>query len=217
MTAEAARATLPSRREVRRIENAQAIMDAAMRLVAEKGDDFTTQELIKEAGIALQTFYRHFGGKDQLLLAVIEAMISQYCATLEEQGELLEDPVARLHLYITGTLQALGGGGARFITSQHWRLHQIDPEGMNAATRAFSDLVQRALESGAEAGVLAPRDPERDARLITKMVLAVFHHYAFDDADLDVARVADEVWQFCLAAVGGQERLSRRRAARGRR
>ena len=40
--------------------------------MAVKGPNFTTQELVKEAGIALQTFYRYFGSKDHLHLAVIE-------------------------------------------------------------------------------------------------------------------------------------------------
>ena len=209
---------LPSRREARRTENAQAILNAALRLVADKGDDFTTQELIKEAGVALQTFYRHFGGKDQLLLAVIEEMITQHCQALEARGVLLDTPVARLHLYITASLQALEvGSGARFMTAQHWRLHQVDSDAMTAAIKPFSDLVQRELESGRAAGVLTPRDPANDAWLITKMVLAVFHHYAFSDGAVDVERVADDVWQFCLAGVGGDVPSRRRMSTRRRR
>ena len=58
------------RSRARQIEQAQAIVAAARRLIAERGDQFTTQELVKEARVSLQTFYRIFGGKDQLLLAV---------------------------------------------------------------------------------------------------------------------------------------------------
>lgn len=44
-----------------RIANQVRLMlDAALRLIREKGDSFTTQELVKEAGVALQTFYRYF-------------------------------------------------------------------------------------------------------------------------------------------------------------
>jgi len=207
----------PSPREVRRAANSEAMIAAALRLVEEKGDDFTTQDLIKEAGVALQTFYRHFGGKDQLLVAVIEAMIAGYCTTLEARGRLLDDPVARLHLYITTTLQQLDTGNPRFITSQHWRLYQIDPKAMTAATKPFSDLVQRELEAASADGTLTPRDPEHDAWMITKMVLAVFHHYAFDEAESDIETIAEGVWEFCLAAVGGQSRPSRRRVSKRRR
>ena len=92
------------------------------------------------------------------------------------------------------------------MTSQHWRLHQLYPDELAAATKPFADLVQRELEAARDAGLLAPRDPERDAWIINKLVMSVFHHYAFVDDDLEAATVAEDVWQFCLAAVGGAPR-----------
>ena len=65
------------RSRARQIEQAKAVVAAARRLIVERGDQFTTQELVKEAGVALQTFYRIFGGKDQLLLAVFEDLIAE--------------------------------------------------------------------------------------------------------------------------------------------
>jgi AcrR family transcriptional regulator len=187
-----------------------AIIAAAHRLIEQKGETFTTQELIKEAGVALQTFYRRFGGKDMLLIAVIEAMITQRCVELELAAQSIDDPVARLHLYVTSSLEALrptpGAYTPRFITSEHWRLHQIYPEKMSAATKPFADLVQRALEAGQREGRLEPRNPERDAWMITTIVTAAFHHYAFLPDDPAVDSVADDVWHFCLSAVGGTDR-----------
>lgn len=186
--------------------NTEALLAAAHRLVLERGENFTTQDLIKEADVALQTFYRHFGGKDQILLAVLGDLISGHCSTLAKQGAAIDDPVDRLHFYISGTLATLGAPGAagsRFMTSQHWRLHQEFPDELAAATKPFADLVQEVLEAGLEAGRLAPRDPERDAWMINKLVMSVFHHYAFVDDDPTASNVAEDVWQFCLAAVGG--------------
>jgi TetR/AcrR family transcriptional regulator len=186
--------------------NTEALLAAAHRLVSERGGDFTTQDLIKEADVALQTFYRHFGGKDQILLAVVGDLITGHCRSLAEQGQALADPVARLRFYVYGTLSTIGhpgAGGARFMTSQHWRLHQEYPDELAAATKPFADLVQGELEAAREAGLLSPRDPERAAWIINKLVMAVFHHYAFAEDDPAAITIADEVWQFCLAAVGG--------------
>lgn len=186
--------------------NAEALLAAAHRLVRERGENFTTQDLVKEADVALQTFYRHFGGKDQLLLAVVADMIGGHCRALALQGAGVADPVERLRFYITSTLSALevpSGKLTRFITSQHWRLHQLHPSELAAATKPFADLVQVVLEDGRASGVLHPRDPERDAWLVNKLVMAAFHHYAFDDGDPAAATVAEDVWAFCLAAVGG--------------
>ena len=74
-----------------------------------------------------------------------------------------------------------GAAGARFMTSQHWRLHQEYPEALAEATKPFADLVQRELEEARAADLLTPRDPERDAWLINRLVMSVFHHYAFAD------------------------------------
>ena len=83
------------------MEQATLIVDAARRLIAERGERFTTQELVKEAGVALQTFYRIFAGKDQLLLAVFDDLIAESCAEYEAAAADLPDPVSRLRFYVT--------------------------------------------------------------------------------------------------------------------
>src|SRR5438477_13061831 len=95
------------RSRARQIEQAQAIVTAERRLIAERGERFTTQELVKEAGVALQTFYRLFAGKDQLLLAVFEDMIAESCEQFEDAARELPDPIARLRFCVTVALQSL--------------------------------------------------------------------------------------------------------------
>lgn len=196
----------PGTRTARRAEHAEAIFTAANRLVLEKGADFTTQELIKEAGVALQTFYRHYGSKDQLLLAVIAEQITGHCQALAEAGRKFDNPVDRLHFYITSTVESVSvadSTASRFITSQHWRLHQEFPGEIAMATRPYTDLITSVLAEGRATGSLTPRDPERDAWLITKIVMGVFHYFAFARDDDTARSAADDVWQFCCAAVGG--------------
>jgi TetR/AcrR family transcriptional regulator len=195
------------RSRARQIEQAEAIVAATRRLVTERGDQFTTQELVKEAGVALQTFYRIFGGKDQLLLAVFEDLIAESCADYERAAEALPDPIARLHFYVSVTVgsvnEASYGIGPRFVTAEHWRLHQLFPEEMARATQHFTDLVARQLVLADRQGLLAVADPERDAWYVTKLVMAVFHHYAYADAPVDTRAIGEELWEFCLRALGG--------------
>ena len=79
----AERSPVSSRSRERQLELTRTVIDAARRLIEARGDRFTIQELVKEAGIALQTFYRLFAGKDELLLAVLDDMIAEACAHLE--------------------------------------------------------------------------------------------------------------------------------------
>jgi TetR/AcrR family transcriptional regulator len=183
------------------------ILTAGRLLIMTKGSGFTTQDVIQEAGVALQTFYRYFGSKDQFLLALIGVLIKEHCDELATSAQAFDDPAARLEIYVRGTLAPLhaadGLASARFITSEHWRLHQTCPVEVWAATQPVSDLIRLELEAGSRAGTLSPRNPERDAWLMTKTIIGAYHHYAFQPDDPAMATLDDDVWFFCVAAAGG--------------
>jgi TetR/AcrR family transcriptional regulator len=192
----------------RGILQAKVIVDAAHRLIREKGSTFTTQELVREAGVALQTFYRYFEGKDQLLLAVIEDSVIQSCAAYQSQARRLQDPVARVHFYVTVALSSLGdrsddAAGPRFITTEHWRLHRLYPNELALATQPYTDLLRDEIRAATEAGLLKSSDPDHDAWLVSQLVMSVYHHYAFVTTEVSVSEIGDRLWAFCLAALGG--------------
>jgi hypothetical protein len=70
----------------------------------------------------------------------------------------------------------------------------------------MSDLIRSELEAGSSAGTLSPRNPGRDAWLMVKTIIGAYHHYAFQPDDPAMATLGDDVWFFCLAAVGGTPR-----------
>lgn len=189
----------------RSIEQARVIVAAARRLAGSKGPSFTTQELIKEAGIALQTFYRYFPSKDALLLAVIEDAIEEACAGYRDQASVLSDPVDRLRFYVTATIQSLDapGRGPSFITSEHFRLQTLYPAEVSRATRHFTDLLEEQIGEAMHADRVHPADPQYAAWLITQLTMAVFHHYDCAGLDEPTQLIAARVWEFCLSALLG--------------
>lgn len=195
-----------------RIANQVRLMlDAALRLIREKGDSFTTQELVKEAGVALQTFYRYFATKDELLLAVIADAMTDACARWRDAARDLPDPVARLRFYVTAVIEVLDneqgdGGTAKFVVSTHWRLHRVFPDELAEAEKPFVDLLLGEINAGIEAGLLAPADPKWAAWFIAELVRSVHHYYAYAPREVDVK---EQLWQFCLTALGGTARKSR--------
>jgi AcrR family transcriptional regulator len=195
------------RTRARQVEQGRAIVAAARRLIDAKGDNFTIQELVKEASVALQTFYKTFGGKDQLLLAVFEDLIAEGSARFEEEARHLPGPIERLHFYVTTALLSLtaapAGINPRFMTAEHWRLHERFPEEAARATQPFADMVARQLVLANDQGLLASPDPARDAWFVAELVTSVFHHCAFAGAGPDPARTAEQLWSFCLRALGG--------------
>jgi TetR/AcrR family transcriptional regulator len=182
------------------------LVDAALRLIALKGDAFTTQDLVKEAGVALQTFYRYFTSKDELMLAVISDTLTSAAESWAAASMEVPDPIDRLHLYITSIFETVDRGGdgaatALFIVSTHWRLHRILPAELADAEKPLVDLVLAEIRRGQAAGVLHPSNPEADAWFFMELVRSVYHHYAYAPDRSDVLKT--DLWNFCLKALGG--------------
>ena len=189
----------------RSVEQARSIVAAARRLAETKGPSFTTQELIKEAGIALQTFYRYFPGKDSLLLAVIEDVVEEACVAYREQAHALSDPIERLRFYVSATIKGLDapGNGPSFITSEHFRLQTLYPAEVSRATRHFTDLLEEEIRAAMSADRVHPPDAAYAAWLMTQLTMAVFHHYDCAGLDERTDQIADRLWEFCLSALHG--------------
>jgi TetR/AcrR family transcriptional regulator len=204
----AQRSAAVQRSRIRIANQVRLMLDAAQRLIREKGDAFTTQELVKEAGVALQTFYRYFASKDELLLAVIADAMTNACARWAGAARELPDPIARLHFYITNIIDVLDtegadGGAARFVVSTHWRLHRIFPDELAEAEKPFVDLLLGEINAAVDAGLLRPADPKWAAWFIAELVRSVYHYYAYAPRQADVK---EHLWEFCLTALGGTER-----------
>lgn len=196
----------------RSVEQARVIVDAAQRLLRETGEGFTTQELAKEAGVALQTFYSYFSSKDELILAVIEESIIEGCAEMSARAAGLDNPLDRLRVYVTGAIGALAGaspGVTRFITAEHYRLHQVFPEELATASGAFAEMLVPEIEAAVEAGELTSSDPVADAWFVMQLSMSTFHHYAYVNPEDPIDAIADRLWTFCLRALGGDRGADR--------
>jgi AcrR family transcriptional regulator len=86
----------------------QRIYDAAMELFAEHGyEDVSIARLAAAAGVSVQTFYAHYPGKDELLMALPQrAEIDALVATVPVDRPLGERVRGIIHAF----LQEPGGG-----------------------------------------------------------------------------------------------------------
>jgi TetR/AcrR family transcriptional regulator len=201
------RSAAVQRSRTRIANQVRLMLDAARRLIGDK-DDFTTQELVAEAGVALQTFYRYFTSKDELLLALIGDAMTEACDQWAEAAAALPDPIDRLRFYITAPLERFHGdshdaAGMRFIVATHWHLHRIFPKELAEAEQPFVDLIVAEINRAADGGLLQPRNPEWDAWFVVELLRAVNHYYAYaakTGDDLDVTK--ENLWQFCRTALG---------------
>ena len=156
----AARSPVVRRSKDRSIEQTADIVNAARRLIDEQqGARFSVQELAKEAGIALQTFYRQFAGKDELMLAVLEQMtFAESCERFKAEAERLPDPLSRMRFYIETVLSTLGDDQAgpvhRFNSVEHFRLYPLFPDELAECNRSFTELLLPEITAANATGEL---------------------------------------------------------------
>src|SRR6476659_527496 len=93
--AEAVSASEPpraSRLDRRKARTRQALIDAAVRLIAEgRGDRASIAEITEEADIGFGSFYNHFESKDQLFQTAAEEVLERWGQMIDRAGAGITD------------------------------------------------------------------------------------------------------------------------------
>ena len=90
-----------SRLDRRKARTRQALIDAAVRLIAEgRGDRASIQEITEEADIGFGSFYNHFDSKEQLFATASEEVLERWGQLIDRASAGLTDPA---ELFAVGT------------------------------------------------------------------------------------------------------------------
>jgi AcrR family transcriptional regulator len=141
----------------------QRLLDAAETVFADKGyHGAVVDDIIQASDSSKGGFYFHFPNKEAIFLALIEALTPRLEAAVDRAIASESDPVAQLDAALRVALETF---------SRHRRLskillveavglgHGFDERLMRAHGR-FAAMIQRRLESAAQAGRIAPLDTE---------------------------------------------------------
>lgn len=157
---------------VRAETRVQRFIDAALELVdeSETGRDFTVQEVVERSGQSLRSFYQHFGGKQELLLALFEESVRSAVELVRQEVAAERTPRDRLRRFVV-TYHEMCRPGRRGRSKRPSPTralaelaHQLLTTQPAEAARAFAPLVavfeqllDEAVEAGVVRGDLAPR------------------------------------------------------------
>ena len=157
-------------------------------------------DVAADAGISLRSFYRHFAGRDDLLLALFE---EEARTAVELLGELVGrggEPIARVRRCIEALCELVvtGEGYAALLVREHLRLGAERPDEIRAALAPLLDLLHRELDAAAAAGDLRPAD-----RFDAATVLALVLTHVQTALLLAPAEPAptERIWRFCHATL----------------
>jgi AcrR family transcriptional regulator len=154
----------------------ERIVQAARELVVEHGyDGVSTGQVLERAGVSRGGLYHHFGGKDELMAAVLEAVERDFAGRLAVAVADAPDPFAALATGVqwyldecrrSKELQRVGlYEGRKALGWEAWR-ETIAPYGL--------EMLAGGLRAAIEAGQLEAADPGA----LAHMILALLHEAA---------------------------------------
>ena len=129
-----------NRLDRRKARTRQALVDAAVRLIAEgRGERASIQEITEAADIGFGSFYNHFVSKEELFQTASEEVLERWAQLIDAACAGLDDPaeVFATSLRISGRLAWTHPEIAAFITGAGLDLLEA-PRGL--APRALRDI-----------------------------------------------------------------------------
>ena len=191
----------------RGIAGAARAVEAARDLAAETGSPaFTVQQLVDRAGISLKSFYRHFAGKDDVLLALFEEDNRRGAEALAAMVGKHAPPAERLRTCVAGLFVIMARTPQQraymsVMVREHLRLAEQRPAELRAVLEPFVDLLRREIAAAMELGVVRAGDAGRDAVTVLHLVIANLQAIILGQVDDDPAEVGEYLWGFCRAAL----------------
>jgi AcrR family transcriptional regulator len=184
-------------------QRSDRLVAAALELITQSPDnDFTIQEVLDRCTMSVRTFYNFFDGKDSLLLAVYETVLSETAVPLlRERCAREADPVRRLRTVFdaVGEITETPHPLTRALSLFHLRLAQNRPADLTHALNPLRHFLVELLSAIAAAGRLrADLEPSTLAVMTQGLLMTDAHTTVLTGQRL--TRV-DDLWAFCSAAI----------------
>jgi AcrR family transcriptional regulator len=207
------------------VDDVRRIVDATYRLIERTGGiDPSLREVLAEAGLSTQTFYRLFRSKDELMLVILDDGRRTLLGYLEHRMARATAAPDKVRAWIEGVLAQASNPQAAartrpFLAHQD-RLVEQFPEEQQESVDLLVGLLVGSLEELQRSGPGRRGRPgaeatRRDAEAVYRLVFATLHD------DLARHRVAsvdevDHLVGFVLAGVGAGAPVPARPVARRR-
>jgi AcrR family transcriptional regulator len=182
------------------------IVEATYRVIARTGSvDPPMRQILREAGLSTQVFYRHFPSKDELMLLILDDGRRRLADYLRHKMDRAGDPVGAIGAWIEGTLaQAADDEAAsrtRPFIANLGHLQEQYPDEHRESVQVLVRLLEDAIAEGAAAGRLTSEDPHADAVAVYHLAQGSMEFHLRERSAPPPAEVAHLV-AFALRALG---------------
>ncbi len=196
----------PTRLDRRKARTRQALIDAAIRLIAEgRGERVSIQEITDAADIGFGSFYNHFESKDQLFETASSEVLERWGRMIDRASAGITDPaeVFSTSLRLSACLSWTHPEVARFITGAGFDLLDV-PDGL--APRALRDI-----QAGQAAGQFNVSDAEVALSAVAGGLIGLLRLHQRHPERVEEASV-DGLAEACLRLLGLPAAKARRLA-----
>jgi AcrR family transcriptional regulator len=162
--------------------------------------------ILQRAGVSSRAFYRHFGSKDELFLAMLRAETDALTERLDRiSTDDTMDPADQLRAWIIGMFGLIHDDETRMhftvIDSDEVRAAQGYRETREKAHADRERSLAQILRRGRADGSFPLADPEKDAFAINAVISRVLITQSYDDHD-GVRAAQEQLLDFALRALG---------------
>ncbi len=188
------------------------LIEACLALIRRTGElEPRVSEIVREAGLHNQAFYRHFRSKHELLVAVLDQGIGLLASYLAHRMDSAATPAGRVRAWLSGILeQAIAARGAeatRPFVLARGRLAESYPNEVRESERRLTALVRAAIATGVATGDFPNADPEQDAEMLYVLAMGwVEHRLPASPQDADPQRARDAAHALESFALAGLAR-----------
>jgi AcrR family transcriptional regulator len=167
--------SLEARRATTRAE-VERLVQAAFVVIERTGNlEPKVSDILAEAGLSNQAFYRHFRSKHELLVAVLDRGTRELAGYLERRMDRAASPAGAVREWIRGmAAQArspVGAQATRPFALARGRLADAFPAEVSRTQRQLTAPLGRALEAARERGAMPAIDPARDAEHLYHLMM----------------------------------------------
>lgn len=154
-------------------------------------------DILAEAGLSNDAFYRHFKSKDELVAALMEDGSRRFCQALAARMATVETPLEKVDALVRGVVGLVADDtAAQSLRARMWNAARTADDSMRrlAARTALAQLLIDPLT------MLGCADPERDARVLCDAALGRMEHFIWL-REAPAQRDLDHIAEFCLRAI----------------
>jgi AcrR family transcriptional regulator len=188
--------------KLRAQQRVERFLDAAQVIIAENGStDFTVQQVVDRSRQSLRSFYQHFDGKHELLLALFEDAMSRAADQILAAASGQEAPLDRLKVAVQLLFELSRPDPTAqrpLFTDFATQLLISHPAEVKAAYAPLLGLLTELMEQvGAADQLRAKTNPRRMAALTMETVIFIAQASGSIDGETVRPITADEAWDFC--------------------